>query len=334
MPLPLLTIALPVGVSFFTFQAISYVVDVKRAAGRAREHDRRRALPELLPAPGRRARSCARASSCRSWRRRATRSKVAVGSGLVLIGARAGQEGRDRRLPRARRSSTRCSPCRVLRARRTCWLAAYAYTAQIYCDFSGYTDIAIGLALLMGYVFPQNFCRPYRVARLPRLLAPLAHDAVALPARLPLHPARRQPRGRLFKTYRNLMLTMLLGGLWHGAAWTFVLWGAFHGAGLVRSSTRSAAGCRAPGVAAVGDHLPPRRVRLDPVPLAEPGRGRRRSSRACSRPARRRCGRPPVIARDRGRDRPAAAAGKRGRATSSSGSSACARSCSPSDSPS
>ena len=49
-----------------------------------------------------------------------------------------------------------------LRARRTCWLAAYAYTAQIYCDFSGYTDMAIGLALLMGYVFPQNFTRPYR----------------------------------------------------------------------------------------------------------------------------------------------------------------------------
>ena len=74
-------------------------------------------------------------------------------------------------------------------------LAAYGYAAQIYCDFSGYTDMAIGLALLMGYVFPQNFRSPYRVDRLPRLLAALAHDAVALPARLPLHPARRQPQG-------------------------------------------------------------------------------------------------------------------------------------------
>ena len=57
------------------------------------------------------------------------------------------------------------------------WLAAYAYTAQIYCDFSGYTDMAIGLALLLGYVFPQNFRSPYRATGLQRLLAPLAHDA-------------------------------------------------------------------------------------------------------------------------------------------------------------
>ena len=73
-------------------------------------------------------------------------------------------------------------------------LASYAYAAQIYCDFSGYTDMAIGLALLMGFVFPQNFDRPYRAHGLPRVLAALAHHAVAVPARLPLHPARRQPR--------------------------------------------------------------------------------------------------------------------------------------------
>ena len=76
------------------------------------------------------------------------------------------------------------------------WLAAYAYTAQIYCDFCGYTDMAIGLALLMGFVFPQNFRSPYRATGLQRLLAALAHDALALPARLPLHPARRQPQGQ------------------------------------------------------------------------------------------------------------------------------------------
>ena len=112
-------------------------------------------------------------------------------------------------------------------------LATLAYAAQIYCDFSGYTDIAIGLALLLGFVFPQNFNSPYRATGFPRLLAALAHDPVALPARLPLHPARRQPRRAALFTYRNLMITMVLGGLWHGAAWTFVLWGAFHGAMLV-----------------------------------------------------------------------------------------------------
>ena len=74
-------------------------------------------------------------------------------------------------------------------------LALYGYAAQIYCDFSGYTDIAIGLALLMGFVFPRNFDRPYSSTQLPRVLAPLAHDALALPARLHLHPAGRQPEG-------------------------------------------------------------------------------------------------------------------------------------------
>ena len=76
-------------------------------------------------------------------------------------------------------------------------LAAYAYAAQIYCDFSGYTDIAIGVALLAGFVFPQNFSSPYRLDQLPRVLAALAHHAVAVPARLPVHPAGRQPRRAL-----------------------------------------------------------------------------------------------------------------------------------------
>ena len=72
-------------------------------------------------------------------------------------------------------------------------IAIYAYAVQIYADFSGYTDIAIGIALLLGFTFPQNFDSPY-AALGPGLLAPLAHDALALAARLPLHPARRQPR--------------------------------------------------------------------------------------------------------------------------------------------
>ena len=121
---------------------------------------------------------------------------------------------------------------------------------QIYCDFSGYTDIAIGLALLMGFVFPQNFDRPYRVAQRARVLAALAHDPVALPARLPLHPARRQPRRARPRPIRNLMITMLLGGLWHGAAWGFVLWGALHGAALVVRARRARPRPRLPAVVA------------------------------------------------------------------------------------
>ena len=111
-------------------------------------------------------------------------------------------------------------------------LASYSYAAQIYCDFSGYTDMAIGLALLMGYVFPQNFRSPYRATgfrdfwrRWHMTLSRFLRDFLYIPL--------GGNRGGRWFTYRNLMLTMVLGGLWHGAAWTFVLWGAFHGCGLV-----------------------------------------------------------------------------------------------------
>ena len=119
---------------------------------------------------------------------------------------------------------------------------------QIYCDFSGYTDMAIGLALLLGFRFPQNFNRPYVADLAAGLLAALAHDALALAARLPLHPARRQPeRARAGPTQPDD----------HDAArravarrgWTFVVWGGIHGAGLAverwwreRSETDTAGG--------------------------------------------------------------------------------------------
>ena len=111
-------------------------------------------------------------------------------------------------------------------------LASYGYAAQIFCDFSGYTDIAIGTALLMGFVFPQNFHRPYAALGFQQFwrgwhmtLSRFLRDFLYI-------PLGGNRGGKLF-TARNLMITMLLGGLWHGAAWTFVLWGALHGAALV-----------------------------------------------------------------------------------------------------
>ncbi len=111
-------------------------------------------------------------------------------------------------------------------------LAAYGFAAEIYCDFSGYTDMAIGLALLLGYVFPQNFRSPYRATgfrdfwrRWHMTLSRFLRDDLYI-------PLGGNRKGTLM-TYRNLMITMVLGGLWHGAAWTFVLWGAFNGLGLV-----------------------------------------------------------------------------------------------------
>ena len=109
--------------------------------------------------------------------------------------------------------------------------AAYAFAAQVYCDFSGYTDIAIGLALLMGIVFPQNFNRPNSATsvadfwrRWHMTLTRFLRDYVYIPL--------GGNRGGRLKRARNLFVTLLLAGLWHGAAWTFVVFGAIHGAAL------------------------------------------------------------------------------------------------------
>ncbi|HEX2391447.1 MAG TPA: MBOAT family protein [Solirubrobacterales bacterium] len=229
LPLPLLTIALPIGVSFFTFQAITYVVDVKRGdAEPASLMDAAIYLsffPHLVAGP------IVRASEfLPQLKTPRDPNKVAVGAGLALIGlglikkvAIADVLARELVDPVFGVPEAYGAPDAIL--------AVYGYAAQIYCDFSGYTDIAIGLALLMGFIFPQNFNSPYRATgfrdfwrRWHMTLSRFLRDYLYIP----LGGSRG---GRLF-TYRNLMITMVLGGLWHGAAWTFVLWGAFQGAML------------------------------------------------------------------------------------------------------
>ena len=93
--------------------------------------------------------------------------------------------------------------------------------------------MAVGLALMLGFAC-QELRPPVHGREHQRVLAPLAHLALDLAARLPLHPARRQPHGPA-RTYVNLLVVMLLGGLWHGATWNFVVWGAIHGACWPRS---------------------------------------------------------------------------------------------------
>jgi alginate O-acetyltransferase complex protein AlgI len=109
--------------------------------------------------------------------------------------------------------------------------AIYGYAVQIYADFSGYTDMAIGLAALLGVRFPQNFDQPYR-ARSLRAFWRRWHMTLSRWLRDYLFVSLGGSRHGPWKTVRNLVLTMLLGGLWHGAAWTFVVWGCLHGAGL------------------------------------------------------------------------------------------------------
>jgi alginate O-acetyltransferase complex protein AlgI len=229
-PLPLVTVALPIGVSFFTFQAISYTVDVKRRVVQpASLIDAAVYLsffPHLVAGPIVRAREF-----LPQLARPRDPDHVAVGSGLWLIAL-----GLVEKVViadyLARSVVDRVFAVPQAYAAPDVLLAAYGYTAQIYCDFAGYTNIAIGLALLMGFVFPQNFRSPYRATgfrdfwrRWHMTLSRFLRDFLYIPL--------GGNRGGRLRTYRNLMITMVLGGLWHGAAWPFVLWGAYQGAGLV-----------------------------------------------------------------------------------------------------
>ena len=109
--------------------------------------------------------------------------------------------------------------------------AVYAYAIQIYCDFSGYSDIAIGSALLLGYRLPLNFNSPYRAQNLPDFWKRW-HITLSNWLTDYVYFSIGGLRKRQFNMYRNVVLTMLIGGLWHGAAWTFVIWGGMHGFGL------------------------------------------------------------------------------------------------------
>jgi alginate O-acetyltransferase complex protein AlgI len=228
-PLPLVQVVLPIGISFFTFQAITYVVDVYRKDTRAASLGDVAILqaffPHLVAGPIVRANEL-----LPQLRTPRDPREVLAGPGLFLIAGGlvkktviADELARNVVDPVFNDPGAH-SGLEVL-------LAIYGFAAQIYCDFSGYTDMAIGLALLLGFVLPQNFNRPYLATSLQEFwrrwhmtLSRWLRDYLYIP----LGGNRGGPR----RTYRNLMITMLLGGLWHGAAWTFVIWGGIHGAAL------------------------------------------------------------------------------------------------------
>jgi alginate O-acetyltransferase complex protein AlgI len=230
LPLPLAAIALPVGISFIVFQAISYTVDVyRRIIEPSSTTDLGLYLsffPHLVAGPIVRAKEF-----IPQLAKPRDPSKVAVGAAisLIVIGlvkkvAIADYLAREIVDPVFGVPQAYSAPDVLL--------ASYAYAVQIFCDFSGYTDIAIGLALLMGFVFPQNFDRPYR-ARTFREFWRRWHMTLSRFLRDFLYIPLGGNRGGKLKTARNLMITMTLGGLWHGAAWGFVLWGIIHGSALV-----------------------------------------------------------------------------------------------------
>ena len=134
--------------------------------------------------------------------------------------------------------------------------AIYGYAVQIYCDFSAYSDIAIGVAALLGYRFQRNFNQPYRAETLADFwrrwhmsLSSWLRDYLYIPLGGSRH-------GR-FRTYVNLLLTMVLGGIWHGAAWKFVIWGALHGGMLAFERMVSGSGA---ATVKIGDRPPWRRA--------------------------------------------------------------------------
>jgi alginate O-acetyltransferase complex protein AlgI len=112
------------------------------------------------------------------------------------------------------------------------WLAALGFTLQLYFDFSGYSDMAVGLGYLFGLRIPQNFDAPYRAAGI-RDFWRRWHISLSTFLRDYLYIRLGGNRRGAFRTHVNLMITMLLGGLWHGANWTFVIWGGYHGVLLI-----------------------------------------------------------------------------------------------------
>src|SRR6266478_7391831 len=232
-PLPFVNIVLPLGISFFTFQQIAYLVDVMRGARVERDIVSYTLFvsffPHLIAGP-----LVHHAEMIPQFKRgRSGRSALLAAQGLAIFAA-----GLFKKVVIADNLAQFVSPVFAhLDAgggvtTPWAWLATLAYSLQIYFDFSGYSDMAVGLSLLFGIRLPLNFASPYKATSIVDFwtrwhisLSRFLRDYLYIP----LGGNRRGSTRR----YANLMTTTLLGGLWHGAGWTFVAWGALHGIYLV-----------------------------------------------------------------------------------------------------
>src|SRR5258708_3307685 len=228
-PLPFFNIVLPLGISFFTFQQIAYLVDVMRGAKVERDIVSYTLFvsffPHLIAGP-----LVHHAEMIPQFKRgRTGRSAVLAARGLAIFAA-----GLFKKVGIADNLAQFVSPVFAhLDAgggitTSWAWLATLAYSLQIYFDFSGYSDMAVGLALLFGIRLPVNFRSPYQATSIIEFwrrwhitLSRFLRDYLYIP----LGGNRLGERRR----YINLLVTMLLGGLWHGAGWNFLVWGGLHG---------------------------------------------------------------------------------------------------------
>ncbi|WP_342246753.1 MBOAT family O-acyltransferase [Pseudomonas sp. OTU5201] len=217
-------ILLPIGISFYVFESISYIIDVYRgdtpATHRLIDFAAFVAIfPHLIAGPVLRFRDLAGQFHHRTH----NLDKFAEGCTRFM-------QGFIKKVFIADTLAPLVSHCFALEnpSAADAWLGTLAYTAQLYFDFSGYSDMAIGLGLMMGFRFLENFKQPYISQSISEFWRRW-HISLSTWLRDYLYVSLGGNRGGTLATYRNLMLTMLLGGLWHGANFTFVLWGAWHG---------------------------------------------------------------------------------------------------------
>ena len=224
-------IFLPVGISFFVFQSMSYTIDICRGQLKPLNNwaDYLFYLsffPQLVAGPIVRAKDFI--PQIRQNPLRVTREMFGMGVFLILIGL----------FKKAVISDyislnfvDRIFDEPLLYSGFECLMGIYGYALQIYCDFSGYSDMAIGIALLLGFRFPKNFDAPYKSATITEFWRRW-HISLSTWLRDYLYISLGGNRKGRIRTYFNLLVTMLLGGLWHGAAVRFILWGALHGIAL------------------------------------------------------------------------------------------------------
>jgi alginate O-acetyltransferase complex protein AlgI len=244
-----LRVALPLGISFYTFQSMSYSIDVYRGDARALRNPVDFAcyvalFPQLVAGP------IIRFAEIEDQLRRRTHTLEKLCRGVAFFSL-----GMAKKVllanPCGKVADTVFDAGSALAV--DAWYGVVAYAFQIYFDFSGYSDMAIGLGLMLGFVFPKNFDSPYKSASITEFWRRW-HLSLSTWLRDYLYVPLGGNRLGTRRTYVNLALVMLLGGLWHGAAWNFVVWGAFHGLLLALERWRGRTGLFAglPRHAAVG----------------------------------------------------------------------------------